>query len=105
MRLREPSPIQSVISLFLKMSGLGTGMNIHLICSAWDKVSGAGNYTLNKYYKSGTLYCSISSSMLRKKLYYRKAEIIREMNAILSEDEYFDKTNKYAGEIKNIVLK
>ena len=42
--------------------------------------------TSGKYFKDGTLYCTINSSIVRSQLYYRKEDIIAQLNKMLNSD-------------------
>ena len=83
---KDPSPMSDLVPMFLKLSGMTTMVNENLILSAWDKVTGAGSYTLKKYFKDGTLVCHISSSVVRNQLYFQKDEIVAAINAEVASD-------------------
>lgn len=78
---KDPSPMSDLVPMFVKLSGMTSALNENLIMSAWDKVTGAGPYTLKKYVMNGTLYCHISSSVVRNQLYFQKDEIVAAINA------------------------
>lgn len=93
-----------LISEYVKEMKLVNGLNRQRIFAAWDKASGAGRQTTGRYIRDGVLYCSISSSMLRTRLFYNRAAILDRMNAILSEDSMFAGTDGRQP-LKDIVLK
>lgn len=98
----EAEPLESIMKLFIKRQGLTANMNCQLVFDAWDKVSGVASYTLNRFYKDGTLYCTISSSIVRNQLYFQKEAIVRDINREIESDKLFDRTK---GLVKTIVLK
>lgn len=101
-RKREAEPLEDIMKLFIKRQGLTASMNCQLIFEAWDNVSGAAAYTLNKFYKDGVLYCTISSSVIRNQLFFQKDGILQGINDEISQNSLFDKTK---GLVKTIVLK
>ena len=93
---KEAVGMDRLIEEYIQEMKLGAGLDRLHIFEAWDKASGAGGSTIAKYVKNNVLYCNISSSALRQQLFFRKAEILQEMNEILKEDGIA---------VKNIVLK
>lgn len=83
---KDPSPMSELVPMFLKLSGMTSAVNENLILSAWDRVTGAGSYTLKKYVRDGTLVCHISSSVVRNQLYFQKEEIAASINAEVASD-------------------
>ena len=76
-----------------------------VVFAAWDECSGAGPFTLQRYFRSGTLYITLKSSVIRNQLSFQKDALIERMNAWLSGDRLFTSDNRTAGYIKNLVLK
>lgn len=88
----------------LRSMHLASGMNMHVIFSAWDKVTGAGPYTLSRYLKNGVLYCSISSSVVRSQLYLNRDAIVEAINReVLAEPLYTSKDDK--APLKSLILR
>ena len=71
----------------------------------WDECSGAGPFTLKRYFRSGTLYVTLSSSVIRNQLSFQKEALIEKMNACLSGDSLFTDDNRTAGFVKDLVLR
>lgn len=94
--------MSEIMKLFVRRGGLSTGVNLQIIFHAWDKVSGAGPYTLRKFFRNGILYCSISSSVVRNQLYFRRDALLSSLNAELASDNLYDKGK---GMVKAIVLR
>lgn len=80
MERKDPVSLEDVMPRILKLMGLSRGMNEHIVMKAWDKVTGAAPYTLNKYIKDGVMYCGISSSVVRNQLYFNKEAIVEAIN-------------------------
>lgn len=98
-------PVGEYLKAFLKMTGLAAGLNTQKVFSAWDKASGAAKYTIKRFYRNGTLYVTMSSSVVSGQLYFRKADLIQEMNRILEADELFCKDLKAVPFVKELVIK
>lgn len=102
---KEAQGMDELVRLWLKSMNLVSPLNEQRIFAAWDKVTGAGGYTLSRYYKKGVLYCSISSSVVRSQLYFQKDRIVQAMNECLSKDEFFAPDDPKTGFVKSLVLK
>lgn len=103
---KEAQSLDEVIGEFLQKNRLAGGVNRQRIFDAWDTVSEAGRYTVNRYVRGGVLYCTISSSVIRSELALRKDEVLKRMNDFLAADRLFaagDTPEKHL--LKNIVLK
>lgn len=90
------------MKLFISRNGLTTGVNCQMVFEAWDQVSGAGAYTIGKFYRQGNLYCTISSSVVRNQLYFQKDALVELLNETLRKNPLFDQKK---GLVKNIILK
>lgn len=97
--------VSSLVSAYIKEMGLAPGMNTQRIFAAWDSCSGAGPFTLKRFFRSGTLYITLNSSMVRDQLSFQRNILVEKMNAFLSHDELFTGDNKTVGYIKKLVLK
>jgi hypothetical protein len=102
---KDAQLIGDVLPQCIKLLGLSSGMNTHVIFKAWDDVSGAGPFTLNRFFRSGILYITVSSSVIRSQLYFQKDELKDKINEYLAKEEIFDRNNSKVGYVKNIVLK
>jgi len=104
MERREPGRIGEIMPQMLKALHLDRGMNMHLIFSAWDEVTGAGQYTLNRYFRNGTLYCGLSSSVVRNQLSFNRNGIIEAMNRKIVENPLFSAGGDMSP-VKSLVLR
>lgn len=98
-------PLGTAIQEYLESSRLSTGMNTRRIFAAWDAVSGAGPFTIKRYYRSGKLYITLQSSVVCSQLYPRRGELTDKINEFLSRDEFFCPDNKTVSWVEEIILK
>ena len=104
-RRKEALTMEEVIEEYIKSAKIASGLNTQRIFAAWDACSGAGPFTLKRYFRSGTLYITLSSSVIRNQLYFQKEALIEKMNATLSEDNLFTKDNRTTGFVRELVLR
>ena len=86
---RENTQLISVIlQEFIKEEQLEDGLARLRIFKTWDLVVGdaGARATTNKFFRDGILYCTISSSIIRTQLFYRKEDIVALMNKMLNGD-------------------
>ncbi|MGN1210667.1 MAG: DciA family protein [Candidatus Cryptobacteroides sp.] len=102
---QEAMAMDRLISTFIREMQLTNNLNRQRIMLAWDEVSGAGAYTVNKFVKGGRLYCYISSSVVRSSLMFKKKNIIDAMNRQLKNDRLFTKNREETQWVKDIILK
>ena len=100
----EPQPMEDVISKYIKEMKLAAGLNEHRIYAAWDVVSGAGAYTINKNFRNGILYVAISSSVVRNQLYFQRDILVESLNEYLRHDELFVKDDPRTRFVSKIIL-
>ena len=104
-RRKEALSMEEVIEEYIKSAKLASGLNTQRIFAAWDGCSGAGPFTLKRYFRSGTLYITLNSSVIRNQLSFQKSELIEKMNATLSGDHLFTSDNHTVGYVKDLVLR
>ena len=105
MEKKRPDPVETIIPVYLRAMKLTSGMNTRRIFKAWDEASGAGKWTLKQFYRKGTLYVTLSSSVLRSRLAYETDVLVEKINEILRKDPLFTKSDQYVGMVEKIVLK
>ena len=105
LRRREAVPLDSMLAYFLRDSGLMGQWNENRIFKAWNHCSKAEKYTLSKSYVAGTLYVSLSSSVVRNQLYFQLDIIKKAMNLALAADRQFWMKPVDGVFVKNIVLR
>lgn len=94
--------MENLMKLFIAKNGLSTGVNCQIVFETWDKVSGAAAYTLNRFYRDGNLYITVSSSVVRNQLYFQKDTIVKSINDELVKNPLFEARK---GLVKNLILK
>lgn len=97
--------MEEVVGMYIKSMKLSSGLNTQRIFSAWDDASGAGSFTLKKFFRDGKLYITLSSSVVRNQLSFQKDALIEKMNGILSKDELFTKDDARVSFVKELILK
>jgi len=96
-------PLGELLKLFVAQNRLGEGLVRQAVFQAWDEASGAACQTVGRFFRDGTLYVTLSSSLLRRELMFRKEYILDSLNSILSGSD----TLLAAGlecKVKNIVM-
>ncbi len=102
---KNAQPLAEVLRQYLGSRGLAKGMSTHLVFSAWDNASGAGPYTVRKFFRDGKLYITLSSSVVRSQLGFQRKELVDKMNALLKADELFPGKTGEGNYIKELILK
>ena len=97
--------LSSALQEYLLETHLSSGMNTRRIFAAWDEVSGAGHITLKRFYRNGTLYITLNSSVARSQLQFSKDALVERINDRLYRDEFFCKDDPKVSWVKEIVLK
>ena len=105
MARKEAVGMEELISQYIRSMKLSSGLNRQRVFAAWNEVSGAAAYTVSQLFKNGVLYCSISSSMVRNRLYFMKDDLVKLINDRLLEDELFTPNPDGKDYVKDIVLK
>lgn len=88
--------LSALLKEFVKEEGLEEGLLRVRISKAWDVVVGRkyAVYTTSKFFNNGVLYCTISSSIVRNQLFFRRDDIVFHLNKELGEEI-----------VKNVVLR
>ena len=102
---KEAIGMDKVVEEFIKSMKLSAGLNTQRVFAAWDACSGAGPFTIKRFYRGGKLYITLKSSVIRNQLYFQKDGLIEKMNAFLSEDTLFTADNRTVGFIQELILK
>lgn len=102
---KEAVSMEVIVQQYIKSMRLAAGLNTQRIFAAWDACSGAGPFTLKRYFRGGTLFITLNSSVIRSQLFFQREELVRKMNAFLSKDELFTADNRSVGEVRELVLR
>ena len=98
-------PLSSALQEYLRESHLTTGLNTRRIFPAWDEVSGAAPFTLKRYFRSGKLYITLSSSVAKDQLKKQRDYLLDRLNDRLAQDEFFNEDDRNVSWVEEIVLK
>ncbi len=102
---QNPEPLADVLPLFVRAHGLGKGLASHLVSDAWDEVSGAAQYSANRFFKDGVLSVTISSSVARSRLLFQLDIIKDKINESLKNSESAKMFGLGEIEVKSIKLR
>lgn len=102
---KEAVSMDQLVHQYIKSMKLAAGLNTQRIFAAWDACSGAGPFTLRRYFRDGKLYITLNSSVLRNQLFFQKTELVEKMNRFLSQDSLFTDDNRTVGYIRELILK
>ena len=102
---KEAVGMEQVVKEFIHSMKLTSGLNTQRVFAAWDACSGAGPYTLKRFYRGGKLYITLSSSVIRNQLYFQTDALVRKMNAFLEADELFTADGEGTAGIQQLILK
>ena len=102
---KTAAPLESVLQAYIKAMHLTASHNTHRIFEAWGEASGAESLTLKKFFKDGTLYVTLSSSVARSQLQMQLLWIKQKMNELLVLDPLFIKGGDDSQFVKEIILK
>lgn len=102
---KEAVSMDQLVQQYIKSMKLAAGLNTQRIFAAWDACSGAGPFTLRRFFRDGKLYITLGSSVIRNQLYFQKQELIDKINAYLSKDELFTADNRTVNFVQELILK
>ena len=102
---KEAVGMDEIVSQYIKSMKLAAGLNTQRIFAAWDACSGAAPFTLRRFFRSGKLYITLNSSVIRNQLYFQRDVLVEKMNAFLSQDTLFTSDNRSVGFITELILK
>ena len=102
---KQALSMEEVVQQYIKSMKIAAGLNTQRIFEAWDACSGAGPFTLRRFFRDGKLYITLNSSVIRNQLSFQKAELVEKMNAWLSQDALFTADNRTVNFIRELILK
>ena len=97
--------MDELVKQYIRSMKLAAGLNTQRIFAAWDACSGAGEFTLKRFFRDGKLYITLSSSVVRNQLHFQKEDLVEKMNRFLSNDSLFTEDNRTVGYIQELILK
>lgn len=102
---KEAVGMDRIVAEFIRAMKITAGLNTRRIFDAWDACSGAGPFTLKRFFQDGKLYITLSSSVYRSQLWMQRDLLVEKMNAFLADDPLFVKDYDRVGYIKELILK
>ncbi|MBQ7272685.1 MAG: DUF721 domain-containing protein [Bacteroidales bacterium] len=102
---KEAVSMDELVKQYIRSMKLAAGLNTQRIFAAWDACSGAGEFTLRRFFRDGKLYITLSSSVVRNQLHFQKEDLVEKMNRFLSNDSLFTEDNRTVGYIRELILK
>lgn len=104
LRRKEAVAMDELVREFIKEMRLASGVNCRRVAEAWNAVSGAARYTLGVSFDKGTIYCTISSSVVRNQLYFQREALLKSLDEYLKNDSLF--VREWDGPIvKNLIFR
>lgn len=104
LRRKEAVAMDELVREFIKEMRLASGVNCRRVAEAWNAVSGAARYTLGVSFDKGTIYCTISSSVVRNQLYFQREALLKSLDEYLQNDSLF--VREWDGPIvKNLIFR
>ena len=97
--------MDELVKQYIKSMKLAAGLNTQRIFEAWDACSGAGEFTLRRFFRDGKLYITLSSSVVRNQLHFQQQDLVEKMNRFLLDDSLFTEDNSTVGFIQELILK
>ena len=98
-------PLSELIHEYLRASKLASGLNTQRIFAAWDAASGAGRYTIRRFFRDGKLYITVDSSVVRSQLSFQRDVLVAKVNALLAQDDMFTSDEGETDIVKELILK
>ncbi len=102
---KQALSMEELVQQYIKSMKLAAGLNTQRIFEAWDACSGAGPFTLKRFFRDGRLYITLNSSVIRNQLSFQKDALVEKMNAWLSQDALFTADNRTVNFIRELILK
>ena len=102
---KQALSMEELVQQYIKSMKLAAGLNTQRIFEAWDACSGAGPFTLKRFFRDGKLYITLNSSVIRNQLSFQKDALVEKMNAWLAEDKLFTADNRTVNFIRELILK
>ena len=102
---KQAQSVGEALREFLGAYHLTAPLNTRRIFEAWDQASGAGKYTVRRFFRDGKLYITLNSSVVRSQLGFQKDALVEKVNAILDGDPLFTKDEPGVGQVRELILK
>ena len=97
--------MEELVQEYIKSMKISSGLNTHRIFAAWDQASGAGAYTIKRFFRGGKLYITLNSSVVRNQLSFQKEALIDKINTLLKQDTLFTRDDPDVSWVTELILK
>lgn len=97
--------MEELVQQYIKTMKISSGLNTHRIFAAWDQASGAGEFTIKRFFRGGRLYITLNSSVVRSQLSFQKEALIEKINSLLSQDTLFTRDDPNVSWVTELILK
>ena len=97
--------MDELVRMYIKDMKISSGLNTQRVFAAWDSASGAAAYTIKRFYRSGRLYITLNSSVVRSQLYFQKDSLVDKINSRLRDDPLFTMDDPKVGFVCELILK
>ncbi len=104
LRRQEAVGMDKLVDQFIRKMKLSSGLKKQRAADAWNKVSGAGMYTLEVNLNRGVMTCTLKSSVVRNQLFLQREALVQALNDELMKDELFYSEGKY-DKINTLILR
>lgn len=102
---KEAQGMQELVDQYIREMKLAAGLGRQHVYDAWMKVSGASGYTVDLAFRNGVLVCTLSSSVVRNRLYLRKSELLRLLNECLADDPVLSGGDRKGTVVNDLILR
>ena len=102
---KDAQGMEELIGQYIREMKLASGFNRQRVFEAWDAVSGASRYTIDRFFRDGMLYCTICSSVVRNQLYFQREVLLQQINEYLDKDGMLVRDRKDGPLVRNLILK
>lgn len=102
---KQAITVAEALKEMFRSERLGATLNTRRVFLAWEEASGAGNFTIRRFFRDGVLYVTMSSSVLASQLGMQKAALLEKMNAILADDPLLIHEDEHEQIVKELRIK
>ena len=102
---KQAITVAEALKEMFRSERLGATLNTRRVFLAWEEASGAGDFTIRKYFRDGVLYVTLNSSVLATQLGMQKASLLEKINAILADDPLMIREGELEQTVKELRIK
>lgn len=102
---KQAQSVGDALKDFFRTCRLTPQLNTHRVFEAWNNASGASKYTSRLFFRSGVLYVTTTSSVVRSQLLFQKDALLEKMNMLLEKDDLFDRCDASTGAVTDLKIK